>query len=245
MQSIVYKYALTIENHIKALIAHEFSKVHGIDEAKYLDKACFTPNPNLTAYVNELIEKCNSVIADGKDVKNNRYRPYIAHNATRHGHVPLWVLVRALTFGTISKFYKLMLFEEKKLIADNYKLTHYELTNLLNMLVQYRNIVAHGERIYCVKLKRSRLGASLNVVKNMSLPLNKGGVPKCGQKDFLALMIIFKYLLPDLEFEFFIIEIAEQLKRLEESINPKVMNKVKFEMGLNIGSWKALPKMNK
>jgi len=245
LQPIIYKYALKIECHIKALIAHEFSKNHGVDEKKYLSKDCFTKNANNIQQVEDLIKVCKKVINEGIDQKNIRYRKYIEHNYIKHGHVPLWILIRALTFGTTSIFYKNMNSKEKQELANYYLLTEDELGNMLEMLVQYRNIVAHGERIFCVKLNRVRLTDQLLVMKKMSIPYNKSGNALYGRNDLLALLIIFKYLLPESEFIGFLYEIINEVGILEKNIDPIVIGKIKKDTGLCIGSWKVLHKINK
>jgi len=145
---------------------------------------------------------------------------------------------------SISKFYKLMLESEKKAIADCYGLTADELSNMLNMLVQFRNIVAHGERIYCAKLNKTRLSDSMTIIKKMSIPKNDEHASLYGIKDFLALMIIFKYLLPDIKFVGFLFEVITEFEKIEKSIDPMIMGKIKKEMGL-CGSWKSLHKIKK
>lgn len=242
LQSIVYKYALIVECHIKALIAHEFSKNYGVDEKQYLNESCFTSQKGKQKQIIDLIELCNDTIKEGIQPNNYRYRKYIEHSYNEHGHVPLWILIRALTFGNISIFYSLMKPSDKKAIADNYNINENQLSNMLKILVKYRNIVAHGERIYCAKLDKLRLNNSLSVINKMSIPKNDAGFPKYGRKDFLALIIIFKYLLPKLKFAGFMHEIENEISILSNTINSKALKRIKLEMGLS-GSWKVLHKI--
>lgn len=76
LRSIVYKYTSSIETHIKALIAHEFSRVHGVDEKAYLQKENFTQNGKAAGAVARLIDECNSTISEALNRNSNKYRQY-------------------------------------------------------------------------------------------------------------------------------------------------------------------------
>ena len=243
LRSIVYKYTSLIECHIKALIAHEFSRVHGVDEKTYLTTSSFTMNAKATENVKRLIEICNNTITKALDKSSNKYREYIAHNYNAHGHVPMWVLIRALSFGTTSIFYKNMLDEEKDTIAKNYSLTSAQLANMLEVVVSYRNIVAHGERTFCARLPKVRLTTNLSIVKKLCIAKNKKGSNKYGRNDLLALLICFKYLLPSLNFSSFMYELENAMNILKNKQTQLIFSKIKIEMGLKSNAWKILPKL--
>ena len=245
LRSIVYKYTSSIETHIKALIAHEFSRVHGVDEKVYLQKGNFTRDGKAATAVTRLIDECNSVISEALNRNSNKYRQYIAHNHDVHGHVPMWVLIRALTFGTTSIFYKNMLDNERDRVADNYNITADQLANMLEVVVSYRNIVAHGERTFCARLPRTRLSTNLEITKKLCIAKNAKGEIKFGRNDFLSLLICCKYLLSSLDFTGFIFELESSLDNLAKHLSPSMMGKIKILMGLKSNSWKILPKLKK
>lgn len=243
LRSIVYKYTSSIENHIKALIAHEFSRIHGVNEKKYLTTDSFTKNAKAVDNVERLITECNQTITDALNRNSNKYREYIEHNYTKHGHVPMWVLIRAISFGTTSIFYKNMLEEEKTAIAQTYHITSSQLANMLEVVVSFRNIVAHGERTFCARLPKTRLTTDLGVVKSMCLAKNQKGANMFGRNDFLALLICCKYLLPPIEFSGFIAELDVALEELKKNQTPSMFSKIKTYMGLQSNSWIILPKL--
>lgn len=245
LRSIVYKYTSSIETHIKALIAHEFSRVHGVDEKAYLQKENFTQNEKAVAAVARLIDECNSTILEALNRNSNKYRQYIAHNHDVHGHVPMWVLIRALSFGTTSIFYKNMLDDERAHVADNYNITANQLANMLEVVVSYRNIVAHGERTFCARLPKTRLSTNLEITKRLCLAKNDKGDIKFGRNDFLSLLICCKYLLSSIEFAGFIFEFETSLENLAKHLSPSMMGRIKISMGLKSNSWKILPKLKK
>ena len=236
LRSIVYKHTSSIESHIKALIAHEFSRVHGVDEKEYLKPASFTTNDNAQATVTRLIEECRNTITEALNRNSNKYREYIAHNYNDHGHVPMWVLIRALSFGTISIFYKNMIKVEKEVIAAHYNLSSAQLANMLEVVVSYRNIVAHGERTFCARLPRTRLSTQLSITKKLCIAKNSKGEIKFGKNDFLSLLICCKYLLPPSEFHLLMAE-------LKLALDSSMMGRIKISMGLYSNSWLLLPKL--
>ncbi len=243
LRSMIYKYTSSIETHIKALIGHEFSRAHGVDEKLYLQPECFSEKKSNADNISELISTCNTTIQDALNKKSNKYREYIDHNYKEHNHVPLWVLIRALSFGTTSIFYKNMKDEEKEIIAQNYKITAAQLANILEVVVSYRNIVAHGERTFCAKLPKTRLSTQLSITKKLNIAKNEKGDIKFGRNDFLSLLICCKYLLPEYEFGLLITDFQSCLDKLSSQLSPEMMAKVKTSMGLKSGSWKNLIKL--
>lgn len=243
LRSIVYKHTSSIESHVKALIAHEFSRVHGVDEKLYLQPTCFITNKNAESAVARLIEECQNTITDALNHNSNKYREYIAHNYNAHGHVPMWVLIRALSFGTISIFYKNMIDEEKEQIASHYHISAAQMANMLEVVVSYRNIVAHGERTFCAKLPKTRLSTQLSITKKLNIAKNAKGEIKFGRNDFLSLLICCKYLLPEIEFQQLMNELIECLNHLSAYLNPSMMGRIKICMGLQSKSWLLLPRL--
>ncbi len=243
LRSIIYKHTSSIESHVKALIAHEFSRIHGVDEKNYLQPSSFSSNSNALPAVNRLIEECQSTINDALTRNSNKFREYIAHNYTIHGHVPMWVLIRALSFGTISIFYKNMIDNEKEIIANNYHLSAAQLANMLEVVVSYRNIVAHGERTFCARLPKTRLSTQLGITKKLNIAKNEKGEIKYGRNDLLSLLISCKYLLPAEEFQIFLNELIACIDNLSQHLNSSMMGRIKISMGLYSKSWLLLPKL--
>ncbi|MBE5742339.1 MAG: Abi family protein [Clostridiales bacterium] len=243
LRGIVYKYTTSIECHVKALIAHEFSRVHGVNEKDYLDISCFNPAENSKSAINRLIDECNKTIQDALNPNSNKYRQYIDHNYKSHGHVPLWVLIRALSFGTVSIFYKNMRKEERSAVANIYKIPESTLSNMLEVVVSFRNIVAHGERTFCAKLPKTRLTTNLTITNKLNLNKNGKGENMYGRKDFLSLLICFKYLLPASEFIAFFTEFQTAVDVLQKNQKINSFKKIMTNMGLRSDSWKNLPKL--
>ncbi len=243
LRSIVYKYTASIECRLKAIIAHEFSRAHGVDENKYLDVACFSNKASHRNNVDRLLVECKQTIQDALNPHSMKYREYIEHNYTKHGHVPMWVLVRALSFGTMSIFYKNMLEEDRRIVAMNLGVSDKHLSNMLEVVVAFRNIVAHGERTFCARLSKTRLSTDLSVVQKLRIAKNAKGENKFGRNDFLALLISSKYLLTPNEFAQFLTELEMALDVLAKKQTPETLSHIKIKMGLSNDSWKTLTKI--
>ncbi|MBQ8844544.1 MAG: Abi family protein [Clostridia bacterium] len=240
LRNIIYKYAMTFESRFKSIVSYVFSKYHGEDEKKYLIRENFDKDIRKEAKIAKLISDCNNIIKECSDKKSRRFRNYIYHYVTNHGHVPLWVLIRAMTMGDISVFYANMRLEEKTEVANEYNLTPSQLEIMVKMLVSFRNTVAHDEHIFCKRLSKDKLPYTLEVYDIMRIKKNDKGYPLSGTCDFLSLMIIFKYLLKPLEFAGFWTEFTiEREDILIKNIKSHFVAFINNEMGLK-NRWKNL-----
>ena len=150
LKDIFLKYILKIETILRSIIAYEFSKIHNNDN--YLKVSCFDIYEN-NNFVNKekkqkrlhdiqfLIAKLNSDISTGI---NNK--PYIKHYMMKYGFVPLWVLINAISFGTLCNFLELMKQQERVTIAKHFGISEKELIQYVKLLVYFRNICAHDDR---------------------------------------------------------------------------------------------------
>lgn len=240
LSAIVYKYATELEINIKAMVAHSFSEKYGHELKKYLVKDNFRDDRE--EHVKELIKITKKIIKDGSDKNNRRYRKYIAHHKENYDNVPLWILIKAYTFGNISVFYDLMKDDDKKIVADEYNINSELLSNMLEMIVLFRNTIAHGEKLFSIRTPKVRLTNILAIYDKLGIRRNKGNDPIYGRSDFLALMIIFKYLIDPIKFSGFTYEVDVELEQLKKSINVESFAIVLKEMGLK-GSWRQLHKM--
>lgn len=171
--------ALTFRNLIKAeatartAIAYTFASAHRGQDAYLLQESycseqeCLEYNRSNNSYADEL-SGLTSILKRTRDKSDS---DFISHYRNAHGSVPIWVLCNALTFGNIQHFFNLMKPNEKasvcKMIAESTgrkgsKLLGYfdvdEARVSLEVLVKFRNLCAHDERLYC-----AHVGARKNV----------------------------------------------------------------------------------
>jgi abortive infection bacteriophage resistance protein len=123
---------------------------------------------------------------------------YIAYQRNTYHNVPLWVLVNALTFGTLSKMYFFFPFDLQSKVSKNFAhVNEKQLGQFLTVMTKFRNVCAHNERLFSYRSKDAipdmELHSKLGISKECSLY-------QCGKSDLFAVVIAFRYLLPKQEF---------------------------------------------
>lgn len=216
------KYLLLIENEIDSYIAYEFSKVYG--HKNYLIPNNFT---NLN-FKNNLIDKfINDVNLEIKyQYKNSN--EMIVHYINKYKYVPLWVLIRVLSFGKISRFYSLMKPKEQNTISKKYNLRINEFKIILHNLTLVRNICAHDEKLYDIKMKNR---ISNNIYHKKLKIESKNGNYKCATRDLFSIIIALKLLLEEEQFYKFYTEIIKSIEILRKQLITIALDKVMYKMG--------------
>lgn len=210
LRELFLKYLLRIEWEIKSLISYHFCEKFGENQAAYLNINNYNMSERNRAGVQKLVGVLNRYTNKKTDYN------YINHAQNKHHNVPLWVLVNALTFGNMSKMYFYLPFDIQTKIAKNYLFVNeIQLAKLLAVTAQFRNICAHGERLYSYKTKNAipdfKIHDKLGIAK-------KGNQYECGKHDLFAVVIAFRYLLPNDLFKKFKKELAHHLaKHLSET----------------------------
>lgn len=167
LRQLTFPYLLKIEALMRTICTYTFSEHHQ-DKTDYLKSSCFTTAEEYEAFglkdYDDNLHELHKVIREAiKYPKNDAVKYY----KKKYKYVPLWVLMSTLTFGNIEHFYNLMKPEERKLvckrIADCVQtqeshtyISPIEVRRALDILVKYRNICAHDERLYCAKVGRRR-----------------------------------------------------------------------------------------
>ena len=125
---------------------------YGVDERLYLREENFTDEPANKQYVRWIIGTCRAALQDACKRGSPTYRDYVAYYDHTYKHVPFWVLIRMLSFGNTSKFLALLKRDDGRTVAKAYGVTFETLCDLVEYVVCFRNIAAHGERVYCAHL---------------------------------------------------------------------------------------------
>lgn len=243
LRGIAYEYAQSIECTIKALVSDLFSRLYGVDEKTYLSPENFSKAQTDAPNVRWIISTCKRTVEESVKSGTSAFRDYIAYTYATYKHVPMWALVRALSFGNVSKFVKVMKKEDKAQIAKEYGLSASTLCNMLEIAVCFRNIAAHGERVYCASLSSVRLTDKLSVFYKLQLPRSADGSYRCGRRDFMSFLIVLKYLLPSDEFSCCLKRVVDEVEKLEKILPPFAMKRVYQRSGL-FGSWRKLDKIH-
>ena len=208
LRMILLKYILIVESTLRSLIAYNFSMVHGHDN--YLKFSNFDSLKNVStkkdtlelqaSRIHSLISKLQEDIS-----KTIEKKEYMNHYVVEYGYVPLWVLVNTMSLGELSSFYELMIPNERIAIAKHWSINEGYLREYINNLTFFRNICAHGERLYNVRTHKGKNKNHTNIPDNiyhsrLNIVKSKEGVYTKGKNDLFSLIIVLKLLLDDKEF---------------------------------------------
>lgn len=202
LRQLFLKYLIKVENEIKSEVSYYFTEKNGDNQTAYLD----IKNYNYVGKknqrdINSLINILRSYVTKSTDYQ------YINHAQKKYGNVPLWVLTNALTFGNISKMYMLLSQDIQSRISKNYLgINESQMVSILTVLVKFRNVCAHGERLFTYKTVDSI--PDLPIHKKLDIT-QKGKQYINGKNDLFAVVIALKYLLNDVWYKEFIKELKK------------------------------------
>lgn len=223
LRNAFLKYILKIERRMDTYIAYEFSKQYG--ERNYLIGTNFNNNSKIAdSRIKSLIADINSNIST--QIRNGN--KMLSHYITQYGYIPLWVLIRIITFGQISKFYDLMKQQEQNKVAKKFGVREKELKTYIHNLAIIRNICAHDEKLYDIRLKNTIMQNDIH--KNFNLALQNGQYAN-GFKDLFSIVIILKVLLDEEEFNEFYNIVINEIKELKCEIKSIDFSQVLDKMG--------------
>ena len=148
-RNIIFKNLLIVENNAKSIFSYQLSKKYGYKEHDYLKPSNFDMSPDKSRQVNDLIKKMKRQVR-----VNGSQHTATAHYISNYGYIPLWVLVKVLSFGIISEFYSILKMDDRVSIAKIYNINVEDLTNYLSLLANYRNVCAHEDILFENKTQR-------------------------------------------------------------------------------------------
>ena len=223
-RNIFFKNLLIIENRLKSVISYQLSKRYGYKEKDYLNPKNFTKDPEKKRRVKDVIEKMR------RQIRINASR----HNATMHylnnyGYIPLWILVKVLSFGMVCELYSIMTDEDKLEVSSVFGMTVENLESFLPILSNYRNLCAHEDIVFDHKTERmipdTDYHKKLNIFKMDDEYIY-------GKNDVFSVIIIFKFMLEDSEFRLMLKEFEYELEKLDGKIDSIPVEKILDTMGV-------------
>lgn len=187
LRELIFRYICQIEKKIRNIISYSFCEVYGEMQTHCLDTASYNYVRSNQRGIDKLIR-----MLDGLALTNTDY-DYIVHQRNVYQNVPLWVLINAMTFGQISKMYSFLTSRIQSKISKNFKkVNERELEQYLKVLVLYRNVCAHNERLFSHKV----YSEIPNTVLHSKLHISQtGNQYNQGKKDLFGVVIAFRYLL--------------------------------------------------
>lgn len=236
LRNIIFKNLLIVENNMKSIISYQLSKKYGYRERDYLNPNNFNYIPEKRRQVNDLLGKMK------RQIKDNA----VNHTATKHyinnyGYIPLWVLVKVLSFGIVSELFSILKKEDQYDIVELYDLDVNVFTNYLSSLSNYRNLCAHEDILYNNRTQKSILDTKYHRLLNIPIMDNEYIY---GKNDLFSVVIMMKSMIKKDEFDLFEKEISDLIDELDNKLKSIEINKILDCMGFP-KNWKELKDIDK
>ena len=143
IRNILFKNLLIIENQLKSIISYQLSKKYGYRDKDYLSPKVFTNDKSKSRRVKDVIDKMKRQIR-----VNGAHHIATMHYMNNYGYIPLWVLVKVLSFGIVCELFLILKNDDQVEIADTLGVSTAYLESFLPILANYRNLCAHEDILY-------------------------------------------------------------------------------------------------
>ena len=223
LRNILFKNILIVENNIKSIISYQLSLKYGYREKDYLVPKNFTTNKEKSRQVLDIIKKMKRQINF-----NASQHSATSHYINNYGYIPLWVLVKVLSFGIVGELYSILKKEDQLGIAEIYNIDVDTLANYLTILSNYRNLCAHEDIVFCNKTQREVEDNEYH--KLLHIPIMDDEYIY-GKNDVFALILVLKRMLSKEEFSNFIEEVKHNIDNLDLNLHSIKIDKVLDNMG--------------
>ena len=134
-----------IEVNLRCRMANYFSDVYGV--LAYSDSSHFSNADYHTALMADI----------NAEINRNKRAPFIRNFRENYvdGQIPFYALVEIFSFGTLSKFFKIMKNPDKKAVARSFGIGYTYFESWIESLAYVRNLCAHYGRLYNAKLTKT------------------------------------------------------------------------------------------
>lgn len=234
LRNLLFKNLLIVENNLKSIISYELSRKYGIKEKDYLKASNFSQDIKKIRQVNDVLNKIRRQIK-----LNGRQHSATLHYLSNYGYVPLWILVKLLSFGMINEFYSIIKPEDKVNIANYYNLDVETLGIYIGLLSNYRNLCAHEDIVYDHRTQKEIPDTKYHF--ELNIPLTNDEYIY-GKNDIFSVIIMLKYMLTESDFVDFINEIEYDLNILDGKVNVIPQSKILDIMGFP-SNWNEIAKL--
>lgn len=231
LRNILFKNLLIVENNLKSVMSYYLSKKYGVKEKDYLKTSNFSQDIKKIRQVNDVLNKIKRQIK-----LNGRQHSATLHYLSNYGYVPLWILVKLLSFGMINELYSILKPEDKLEIAKFYNLDVETLGIYIGLLSNYRNLCAHEDIVYDHKTQKQ---IPDNIYHHkMNIPL-KNDEYIYGKNDIYSVVIMLKTMLKESDFRNFVNEVSYELDLLDGKVDSIPQSKILDIMGF-MEDWKEI-----
>ena len=230
-RNVIFKYLLVIENNLKSITSYQLSKKYGYRERDYLRAKNFTHDPARQRQVNDLLKKMKRQIR-----VNGSQHSATLHYVSNYGYIPLWILVKVLSFGIVSEMFSILKPEDQHEISKVYNVDVEDLLVYLPILANYRNLCAHEDILYENKTQKEIDDTIYHQI--LDIP-KENGEYIYGKSDLFALLIILRQMLTTEDFKNMTNELENVVATLDYNLTSIKIEKVLNRMGFP-KNWKDL-----
>ena len=224
IRNITFKFILIVENNIKSIISYQLSKKYGFKEKDYLNPKNFNQDSMKVRQVYDVLNKMKRQIRI-----NGKQHTATSHYLNNYGYIPMWILVKVLSFGIISELYGILKVEDQLAIAEIYNVDPETMSIYLALLSNFRNLCAHEDILYDHRTQRSIPDNRYHYM--LDIPTTNDEYIY-GKNDLFAVMIILKQMLTDVEFRDIMNQISYEIDILDGKVDivptSLILNKIGF-----------------
>ena len=224
MRNILFKNLMIIENQLKSIISYQLSKKYGYRDKDYLNPKNFTGDKTKSRRVKDVIEKMKRQIRI-----NGANHMATMHYINNYGYIPLWFLVKVLSFGIVCELFSILKQEDKISVADMFSVNTDYLESFLPILSNYRNLCAHEDIVYEHRTEKSIVNTPMH--ERLHIP-QMDNEYIYGKNDIFSVIIILKYLLREDDFRLMMKEIEYEIEKLSGIVNSIPIEKILDRMGI-------------
>lgn len=223
LRNIMFKNILIIENNCKSIFSYTLSQKYGYKESDYLRPSNYNQAPEKVRQVNDLLKKMRRQIR-----VNGGQHEATKHYINNYGYIPLWIVVKVLSFGITSELYTIMKLSDQREIAKEFNVDNESLAVFLPILSNYRNLCAHEDILF--EHRTQKFIPDNKYHEKLNIPLINDEYIY-GKGDLFSVVIIFKYMLSKDDFRMFINEVSYELDKLSGKLNVISIDQVYDRMG--------------
>ena len=223
IRNIMLKYILIIEKNIKSIIGYLMSRKYGFKEKEYLNPKNFNQDNIKIRQVYDVLNKVKRQLR-----VNGKQHAATSHYMNNYGYIPMWVLVKVLSFGIISELYGILRIEDQISIASYYGLNTSTLMTYLQILSNFRYLCAHEDILYDHRLQKVIPDCKYHECLNIEKVDNEY---KYGKNDLFALIIIMKEMLSKEEFNDMFYQIGYEVDILDGKVETVPLKTILNKMG--------------
>ncbi len=230
LHELFFKYLLQIERHMRSLMSYYFSEKYGESQAAYLNANNYNNSQRNRKIISRLIPTLQRAVNATDYVYINYYRE-------KYNNIPLWVLINTLTFGNLSKMYKVFPQSLQSKVCKNFDcINQKQMEQFLSVLTKFRNVCAHGERLFTYRTIDNIPDLPLH--QKMQIP-KKGIQYLYGKNDLFAVVIAFRYLLSKEDFLKFKKKLTLEISKVNKNLVHITEDELLEHMGFP-NNWKNI-----